>query len=68
MNFAVLLLYVKVFSTKFGVWHPLIGAAKASSSQKFSLQSYFHQLCESFLSQKFPAIQYVLKFIGRACR
>ena len=48
VNFAVLWLITKVFSTKFG-------AAKVSNPWKFSPQkSYF---CESFLPWKFPIIR-----------
>ena len=57
MNFTVLWLFAKVFSTKFGGMASF-GAAKVSSPQKFSLQkSYFSPIHESFLPQKFPGIR-----------
>ena len=66
MNFAVLSLYTKVFSAKFGVWRPL--AMQSEQSAKVFSAIVFSPIRESFLPRKFPAIQYVLKFIERACR
>ena len=58
MNFAVLWLFMKVFSVKFEGM-AFFGAAKASNPQRFSLQkSYFSPICESVLPRKFLAIWY----------
>ena len=53
VNFVVLWLFTKVFSTKF--WGmPSFGAAKASNPWKFSPQIlYFSPTCKSFLPRKF---------------
>ena len=63
MNFAVLWLFVKVFSVKFG-GEASIGAAQASNLRTFSPQkSYFSPIHESFLPRKFPAIQYDITWV-----
>ena len=52
-NFAILWLFVKVFSVKFG-GVVFFGAAKVSNPRKFSLRKIvFSPIRESFLSQKF---------------
>ena len=57
MNFAVLWLFAKVFSTKFG-GVASFDVAQASNLRKFSQQkSYFTRIRESFLPRKFPAIR-----------
>ena len=57
-NFAVLGLFAKVFSAKFG-GVVSFGTVKASNPQKFSLRkSYFSPIRESFLLRKFTAIRY----------
>ena len=62
MNFAVLWLFTKVFSTKFGGMASF-GTAKASNPRKFSLwKLYFSPIRESFLPWKFPAIQYLVQW------
>ena len=57
-NFAVLLLFAKVFFATFeGV--VFFGAAKASNLRKFSpRKSYLSPIRGSFLPRKFPSIQY----------
>ena len=67
MNFTVLWLFVKVFSTKFGGMVSF-GVAKVSNLRKFSpLKLYFSPICKSFLSQ-FPAIRYyIIIIIGILC-
>ena len=58
MNFAVLGLFAKVFSAKFGAVVSF-GTVKASNPRKFSLRkSYFSPIRESFLPRKFTAIRY----------
>ena len=58
-NFAVLWLFVKVFSTKFGGVVSFC-VAQASNLWNFSPQKLsFSPICESFLPRKFPAIRYV---------
>ena len=58
-NFAVLWLFVTVFSVKFGSVASF-GAAKASNLRKFSQQKlYFSLIRESFLPRKFTAIRYL---------
>ena len=53
-DFAVLWLFAKVFSVKFG-GVASFGAAKASNPQKFSPQKlYFHQSVKVFSLKSFP--------------
>ena len=61
MNFAVLWLFTKVFSVKFG-GVVSFSTARASNPRKFSPQkSYFSPIRESFLPGKFPAIWYIIR-------
>ena len=54
MNFAVVWLFVKVFSAKFGN-EMFFGAAKLSNPQKFSLRKFiFHQFLKVFSLESFP--------------
>ena len=57
MNFAVLWLFVKVFSAKFG-GVVSFGAAQRAIRESFLQKSYLSPICESFLPRKFPAIRY----------
>ena len=54
-NFTVLWLFTKVFSAKFG------GVAPLALQKRAIRKSYFSPIRESFLSQKFPAIRYVMQ-------
>ena len=57
-NFAVLWLFAKVFSTKFG-GVVFFGMAKASNPRMFSLRkSHFSPTSETFLPRKFSARRY----------
>ena len=65
-NFTVLWLIAKVFSAKFGSVASF-GTAKANNQRKFSPQkSYFSPVHESFLPQKFPAVQYATLNLGNS--
>ena len=66
-NFAVLWLFMRVFSTKFGGGGgggggvASLGMAKASNLQKFSLRKlYFFTNSQKFLPRKFPTILYTI--------
>ena len=61
-NFAVLWLFMRVFSTKFGGGGVAsLGMAKASNLQKFSLRKlYFLTNSQKFLPRKFPVILYTI--------
>jgi len=48
-NFAVLWLYAKVFSVKFGAWHPL-----ALQKRAIRENHYFHQFAKVFSLESFP--------------
>ena len=48
-NFAVLWLYAKVFSVKFGAWHPL-----ALQKRAICENYYFHQFVKVFSLESFP--------------
>ena len=56
-NFAVLWLFAKVFSVKFGAWRPFAGQKRAIC-EVFSAKIVFSPIRESFLPRKFPAIRY----------
>ena len=58
-NFAVLWLYAKVFSMKFGAWRPLARQKRAIHESFLRENHIFHQFA-SFLPRKFPAIQYTV--------
>ena len=54
VNFAVLWLYVKVFSTKFGAWCPL-GLQKRAICESFLRKNHiFHQFVKVFSLESFP--------------
>ena len=57
-NFAVLWLFRKVFSKKFG-------SVVSFGTAKVSNLEYFSPICESFLPQKFPAVQYIVSKYGK---
>ena len=56
-NFAVLWLFAKVFSVKFGTWHWLV-QQKWAIRESFLDRIVFSPICESFLPRKFLAIRY----------
>ena len=56
-NFAVLWLFGKVFSEKFG-------SMASFGRTKVSNPEYFSPIRESFLPQKFPAVQYIVSKYG----
>lgn len=63
-NFVFLWLFAKVLSAKFGEI-AYVGVAEGNNLQQFSLRkSLFFTNSQSFLSQKFPAIRYVLMFLA----
>ena len=68
MNFMVLWLFAKVFSTKFGGMASF-GAAKVSNPQKFSLRkSYFSPIHESFFASKVSRYKVVQNTIEESTR
>ena len=48
MNFTVLWLYAKVFSMKFGVWHPLAWQKRAIRARFLHENCVFHQFAKVF--------------------
>ena len=57
-NFAVLWLFMKVFSVKFGMWHSLAWHKRAICGSFSYENRIFHQFAKVF-SLKFPAIRYM---------
>ena len=53
-NFAVLWLFVKVISTKFGAWHPLARHRQAIHESFLCENHIFHQFANVFFLESFP--------------
>ena len=58
-NFCKFRGFVKVFSTKFG-GRASFGGTSEQSTKVFSANIYFPPICERFILQKFPVIQYLI--------
>ena len=54
MNFTVLLLYAKVFSAKFGAWHPLAWQKRAIRVSFLRENRIFTTLRKFFSIESFP--------------